>query len=151
VSDSATSFWFRVYPECNTVCSPNGTSVLAQARDTATGAVPSATAGLVWSLKYNAGDRSFSLLNAAGTGIRTGANVAPLPDMYGQWVQLEVRYNASTSGSATLYVNGQTQPSWTFAGDFSRASGYQTLQFTHESLGVSDEFMFDDVSVAARG
>ena len=42
-------------------------------------------------------------------------------------VQVEIRYTATTTGGATLLINGQTQPGWAVSGNYTRTNNLQRL------------------------
>lgn len=131
VTDSSTSFWARVG-------SGGGIQELAEARD------PNSSQ-TVWSVVYDPNQQGLYLypFNAAGTStaIFTGANtVTP-----NSWVKIEVRYNADAKGGATLYVNGQTQSSWSVSGNYARSDNFQKLQLWNDSTSTT---YFDDAQVS---
>ncbi len=63
------------------------------------------------------------------------------------WVQVEVQYTATATGGVRLYINGQTQPSWTVSGDYTRTTNLQRLQLWNDGPLTTD---FDQVVVAGR-
>src|SRR3984893_1929712 len=130
LDDSSTSFWVKIE-------SAGGTQSLAQARD-------QSSAKARWALLYDSGHQGlwFYPFNNAGqsTEIFTGNNSAPL----NTWFQVEVRYTATSSGGASLLVNGATQPAWSVSGDYSTTAPYQRLQLWDDVANASS---FDEVAV----
>ncbi len=130
LDDSSTSFWVKIE-------SAGGTQSLAQARD-------QSSAKARWALLYDSGHQGlwFYPFNNAGqsTEIFTGNNSAPL----NTWFQVEVRYTATSSGGASLLVNGASQPAWSVSGDYSTTAPYQRLQLWDDVANASS---FDDVAV----
>jgi hypothetical protein len=128
--DSSTSFWVKV-------AAGNGFQTVAQARD-------DASAAHMWDLTYDGAQHSLSLFAYTGTGsteIQTGGGTVPA----NTWVQVEVRYAATATGGAGIYLNGQTRPGWTVTGNYTRSTNLQRLQLWNDGGLTTD---FDQVSVA---
>src|ERR1700687_782903 len=115
----------------------NGSVTVAQARDVSSSKVR-------WWLYYDAAAQGFWLFvfngADASTDIFTGANTAPS----GTWLNIEVRYDASASGSARLTIHGLSQPSWGMTGNLTTSAPVQALQLTNDAVTTID---FDDVVV----
>jgi hypothetical protein len=129
--DSSTRFWVRIG-------ATSGFVTVAQARD-------ANSSGRMWELLYNASSRGFYFFpyrSAGSVEVYTGNNSTPAA---GTWMEIEVRYRATNPGGAQIYINGQTQASWSATGDFTRTSNLTILQLWNDQAGTVD---FDDVSVA---
>ena len=132
-TDSSVSFWVRI-------SGGSGLQTLAMARD-------QTSAHIMWVLMYDANRQGiyFYPYNGAGTSTElfTGANTAPA----NTWVLVEVRYTATATGGAQLYINGQTQTAWGVSGDYSQPNGnLARVQLWNDSTSTTD---FDDVTIAA--
>jgi hypothetical protein len=131
VTDTSTSFWARVGDG-------GGIQELAEARD------PSSSQ-TVWSVIYDPSQQGLYLypFNGAGTSteIFSGPNSVPVDT----WFKVEVRYNADSNGGAQLYLNGQTQSSWSVSGNYARSDNFQKLQLWDDSTSTT---YFDDVQVS---
>src|SRR5436190_4378951 len=128
--DSSVSFWVRE-------ASGSGLQQVAQARD-------GASSAHMWDLMYDFGAHGFYFFpyGAGGsTQVFTGNNSAPADT----WVQVELQYTATATGGARIFVNGQTQPSWSVSGDYTRTTNLQRIQLWNDGLNTTD---FDDVTVA---
>jgi predicted phage tail protein len=131
VVDSASRFWVNV-------SATSGVETIAQGRD-------GSSSARMWELAYDATNRRFIFYPYRSTGsteIDTAAGSAPT----NTWMEVKVRYSASVAGTARLYINGQTQPSWGMNADFSRTTNLQTLQLWNDTTGST---RFDDVQVAS--
>ena len=130
--DSSVTFWVRFG-------NGNGFQQVAQARD-------GASSAHMWDLAYDGRGHGIHFYPYPATGgapdIFTGNNTAPL----NTWVKIEVQYTATATGGARLYINDQTQPSWTVTGNYTRATNFQRLQLWNDGTVAAD---FDDVKVAS--
>ena len=132
VTDSSTSFWVKI-------AAGTGSQTIAQARD-------DASAAHMWDLMYDGTQHALTLYAYTATGsnqLSTTVNSVPA----NTWVQVEVQYTATATGGVRLYINGQTQPSWTVSGDYTR-----TPTFSASSSGTTGRCTtdFDQVVVAGR-
>ena len=128
--DSSVGFWVRVG-------SAAGLESVAQARDQSSSAI-------LWALLYDPTQRAFWFYprrGSASTEIFTGANTAPL----NTWLHIEVRYTASATGGAQLYINGQTQTGWGVSGDYTTTQELQKIELSNDVSNTTD---VDDVTVA---
>ncbi len=128
--DSSVTFWVRVG-------SAAGVQSVAQARNQASNASE-------WAIMYDGNNQGFWFYpyqGATSTAIYTGNNSAPL----NTWVQVEVRFTATTTGGAEILLNGQTQPGWSVAGDYSATNPLARLQLWDDVANTTD---FDDVRIA---
>jgi hypothetical protein len=126
---STTEFWVRVG-------SAGGFESIAQERDSTSGSV-------VWALLYDSGSQQFWFYpfnGSSATEIGTGAGSAPL----NTWIKVDVKFTATTTGGASISLNGQTQAAWGVSGNFSTAKTPQRLQLWNDVVNSTD---FDDVSV----
>ncbi|HEY7148810.1 MAG TPA: fibronectin type III domain-containing protein [Gaiellaceae bacterium] len=131
MADSSTTFWVRF-------ASGGGFQMVAQARDAASSAH-------MWDLAYEGGQHTFYFYPYTATGateIATGAGTAPADT----WIKVEIQYTATATGGARLYVNDQTQASWSVAGDYTRSANLARLQLWNDGPLTTD---FDDVYVGA--
>ncbi len=131
LSDSTTQLWVRVN-------SASGLETVAEARD-------QSNTGYEWVLRYDAGQQAFRLDPYDGTTstqIVTGKGSAPMKT----WLDVEIIYNAASTGGAQLYINGQTQSAWSVSGNYTRPDNYARLQLWDDGAGSTD---FDDVTVTA--
>src|SRR4051794_5984636 len=131
LTDSSTQFWLRT-------TATSGFVEVAEARE-------SNSSSRIWQLYYNAPTRGFYFYpyrQTTSTEIYTGTNSVPAA---GTWVQVEIRYNASATGGAQIYINGATQAAWGVTGNYARTNNLAILQLWNDS-GVTNDF--DDVTVA---
>ena len=133
LADSSVSFWARITPGA-------GIQTLAMARD-------QTSTHVQWLLMYDGNRQGVYFYPYKGSGTSTeifsGANTVPA----NTWVLIEVRYTATATGGAQLYINGQTQSAWDVSGDYTQPSGnLGRVQLWNDSLSTTD---FDDVRVAA--
>ena len=132
LTDSSTSFWVKV-------AAGTGSQTIAQARD-------DASAAHMWDLMYDGTQHAVTLSAFTATGsnqVSTSTNSVPA----NTWVQVEVQYTATATGGARVYINGQTQPSWTLSGDYTRTTNLQRIQLWNDGPLTTD---FDQVVVAGR-
>ncbi|TMD38136.1 MAG: hypothetical protein E6I88_14615, partial [Chloroflexi bacterium] len=98
-----------------------------------------------WMLLYNPSAQAFDyyLFDSSGvsTGIVTDSGSAPL----GTWLTVELRYTGTQTGGGQIWINDQSQPSWSASGDFSNTAPYQRLQLWNDAVASTD---FDDVTVS---
>jgi len=133
VVDSSVSFWVRVG-------SAAGDQTIAEARD-------AASASRMWALIYDSAAQGFWFYpyhGSSSTEIFTGANTARL----NTWMQVEIRYTATSTGGSQLLINGATQPGWGVSGDYTRTDNLQRVQLWNDATNATD---FDDVVVAEPG
>ena len=129
LADSSTTFWVRI-------ASGSGFQTVAEARDGSSGPH-------MWDLYYDGGAQGFYLFpysNSGSTQIFTGNGSAPS----GTWLKVEIQYTATANGGARIYINDQTQASWTVTGNYTRTTNLQRIQLWNDGANVTD---FDDVSV----
>jgi len=130
LEDSSVSFWVRV-------AAGGGLETLAQARD-------QSSSQTMWGLLYDGTRQGLYFYPYTGSGsteIWTGAGSMPV----NTWVKIEIDYEASSTGGAQLYIDGQTQSGWGASGDYSRTADLQKIQLWDDSTATTD---FDDVTVA---
>jgi N,N-dimethylformamidase beta subunit-like protein/fibronectin type III domain protein len=129
--ESSTVFWTRI-------AATGGVQEVAEARD-------GSSSVQMWSLFYDAGRHGFWFYPrdaTHATEIFTG-NGSVAADT---WVKVEVRYDATPTGGAQLYVNDRTSMTWGVSGDYTRSSNLRKLQLWNDAADTVD---FDDVTVAA--
>src|SRR4051794_27377557 len=129
LADSSMTFWVRI-------ASGAGFQTVAEARD-------GSSSAHMWDLYYDGGQQAFHLYPYSSTGsteISTGNGSAPS----GTWLKVEIQYTATATGGARIYINDQTQASWTVTGDYTRTANFQRIQLWNDGANVTD---FDDVSV----
>lgn len=130
LTDSSSSFWVRLG-------SGSGLSMVAQARD-------SSSSVNIWQLYYDWGRGGFvfdAFTNTGSAEVFTGVGSGTV----GSWMKVEIRYTATAAGGARIYLNGQTQPTWGVAGDYTRTSNFQRLQLWNDAVGTTE---FDDARVS---
>ena len=129
LADSSTTFWVRIASRLRF-------QTVAEARDGSSGAH-------MWDLYYDGGAQGFYLFpysNSGSTQIFTGNGSAPS----GTWLKVEIQYTATANGGARIYINDQTQASWSVTGNYTRTTNLQRIQLWNDGANVTD---FDDVSV----
>ena len=132
VTDSSSSFWIKLG-------SGSGLQMVAQARD-------SSSSVNMWQLYYDWGRGGFvfyPFTNTGSTEVFTGVGTGTI----GAWMKVEVQYNATTTGGARVYLNGQTQPTWGVSGNYTRTANLQVLQLWNDAVGTTD---FDDARISTR-
>lgn len=132
-TDSSTRFWVRVG-------STPGSVEVAEARDDASSAH-------FWALVYDGARQAFDFYPFTASGsaeIDTPNGSAPA----NTWVQVEIRYTATSTGGAQLLLDGQANPAWSVSGNYTRTTGLQRLQLWNDGTGTVS---FDDVSIGTPG
>ena len=137
--NSSTTFWVRVDSVASGFSGKNLEGI-AEGRNNASSAD-------LWQLIYDSKQQGLWFMPCQGATekpIFTGAGTMPL----GSWNQIEVRYDATTTGGAELLINGATQPTWSVLGDFSRSDNVQRIQLWNDAANSTD---FDNVVIASPG
>ena len=131
LTDSSTGLWVRL-------SATSGLQTVAQARD-------QTSSHLQWALLYDGTHNSlyfYPYKGSTSTEIYTGNGTAPA----NTWLHIEIHYTATSTGGSVLYINGQTQPGWSVAGNYTTTTNFQRLQLWNDTTATTD---FDDVTIAA--
>ena len=132
LADSSTSFWVKLG-------SGSGMQMVGQARD-------GGSSSNMWQLYYDWGRGGYvfyAFTNTGSTEIFTGVGTGAV----GSWQKVEIEYNASSTGGARIYLNGQTQLGWGVGGNYARTTNLQRVQFWNDAVGTTE---FEDIRISTK-